>query len=55
MKSFIILGSVLTGIAIIIGAFGAHAMKTKICQGQESYLPDAWAASAALGVTATST
>ena len=30
MKSFIILGSVLTGIAIIIGAFGAHAIKTKV-------------------------
>jgi uncharacterized membrane protein YgdD (TMEM256/DUF423 family) len=30
MKSFIILGSVLTGIAIIIGAFGSHAIKTKV-------------------------
>ena len=30
MKSFIILGSVLTGIAIIIGAIGAHAIKTKV-------------------------
>ena len=30
MKSFILLGSVLMGIAIIIGAFGAHAIKTKV-------------------------
>ena len=30
MKSFIILGSILTGFAIIIGAFGAHIIKTKV-------------------------
>ena len=30
MKSFIILGSILTGFAIIIGAFGAHTIKTRV-------------------------
>jgi uncharacterized membrane protein YgdD (TMEM256/DUF423 family) len=30
MKFFIILGSILTGVAIIIGAFGAHAIKTNV-------------------------